>query len=164
MRKMNSLFAVLLSCFIFVCIEAHVCLIFPPQRGGIPDAVFTYAGDITCLHVLKAPCGGMAAEDPKVSFKAGQNGSLSIQKNLDHYYASNPGYWGVYLWTGGAKRGKYVGGFPDTADFKTFDTRSVDAMIPADTPTGNAFIQVIYAPNNPDTPKMFYQCADIKIE
>ena len=87
MRKMNSLFAVLVSCFIIVCVEAHVCLIFPPQRGGIPDAVFKYAGeskwitslqqvqmfnflgDITCLHVLTAPCGGMAAEDPKVSFK-----------------------------------------------------------------------------------------------
>lgn len=86
---MNSLFAVLLSCFIFVCVEAHVCLIFPPQRGGIPDASLKYAGklkwianlkqakkmfifypgDITCLHVLKAPCGDMAAEDPKVSFK-----------------------------------------------------------------------------------------------
>ena len=45
MRKMNSLFGVVLvSCFIIVCVEAHVCLIFPPQRGGIPDAVFKYAG------------------------------------------------------------------------------------------------------------------------
>ncbi|XP_003386827.1 PREDICTED: uncharacterized protein LOC100638854 [Amphimedon queenslandica] len=154
------------SFIVLVCLfayaNAHACMLFPAQRGPIPNDILVKSGADTCLVIKDPPCGGAEAEDPKVSFTAGNNATVDIQKNLDHFYSQNPGSWEVFLWDGGSS-GKSVAKFADSSDFKTLDNKAVTVMIPSDAGKGKAILQLIYTTNNPNAPAMFYQCADVMI-
>ncbi|XP_019852389.1 PREDICTED: uncharacterized protein LOC109580145 [Amphimedon queenslandica] len=153
-------FFIVLAC-LFAYANAHACMLFPEQRGPIPDDILTKSGVDACLVIKDPPCGDAKAEDPKVSFTPG-NATVVVIKNLDHFYSQNPGSWELFLWAGGSS-GKSVGRFADSSDFKTLDFKAVTIMIPSDAAKGKAILQLIYTTNNPNAPAMFYQCADILI-
>ncbi len=86
---------------------------------------------------------------------------MTIQKNLDHFEASNPGNFSVFMWnsTGG---NIFWGSVPDTAA-PTLSLYYLDLVVPKTLPTGNYVLQSVYATNNPGAPPNFYQCSDVAV-
>lgn len=92
----------------------------------------------------------------------GQKVSVSMQKNLDHYYASAPGNFSVYLWTGDYKTSWFVGSINDSPA-PTMSLYSVNFQVPTSLSGGNYVVQTVYYTNNPGAPPNFYQCSDVLI-
>jgi len=153
---MKSLFVL---CFLAILSIAlgHMCLYNPTQRGSLYAPT---AGSNDCA-LVDGPCGKRDAAPPKVLAQAGSNFTFVFQKNLDHFYSSNPGNFTI--------------SWAPTLDgaFKTIGTISDDKQpsltfytftftLPT-TVSRHGVMQVVYYTNNPNAPSAFYQCADFAI-
>merc|ERR1712012_1195278 len=91
-HKMLTKLTVLAVC-VYTC-TAHLCLISPPQRGSMEG--LNKGGSDDCI-LLKPPCGGRDRPQHPIGLGAGENFTVTFQKNLDHFNASTPGYFSVSL-------------------------------------------------------------------
>lgn len=143
-------------CATYTC--AHVCLIYPHQRGSMDDLNSVGAAD---CGLTEPPCGGRDPETPKVFFEWGENVSIVFQKNEDHYLQQSAGTFTISV----AKYGEFD--FQTLAEFSDTDQPSgtlytPNVVVPRDF-YDHAVLQLVYTTNNPAVPKAFYQCADLRI-
>eukprot|EP01121_Diplochlamys_sp_Union-15-3_P016902 TRINITY_DN584_c0_g1_i2.p1 TRINITY_DN584_c0_g1~~TRINITY_DN584_c0_g1_i2.p1 ORF type:complete len:165 (-),score=36.96 TRINITY_DN584_c0_g1_i2:59-520(-) len=133
---------------------AHVCLLFPPQRGTANN--LNTAGSVDC-GLFTAPCGGRPQQTPDILLPAGGNVTIVFQKNLNHYQANNPGKFRItYEKPGQHGSFKLLKEIPDT-DSPSLTLYSETVTLPT-TPSDHALIGVQYISNGPPE---FYQCSDI---
>ena len=92
----------------------------------------------------------------------GQKVTVTMQKNLDHYYASAPGNFSVYLWTADYKTSWMMGTINDSPA-PTLSLYPVTFQVPTALSGGNYVVQTVYYTNNPGAPPNFYQCSDVVI-
>jgi len=69
--------------------SAHICLLSPTQRGGLPDLGLLAPGADACFH--PGACGGTPGP-PSAVLTGGSGNSVLLQQNLNHY---NPGWPGI---------------------------------------------------------------------
>ncbi|KAJ8302613.1 hypothetical protein KUTeg_019009 [Tegillarca granosa] len=151
--------AVIIVCILAIS-DAHLCLISPPQRGSMNG--LNTAGSDDCI-LTSAPCGGRERKERSgEGFAAGENVTVTFQKNLDHFNSQSPGYFTVSL---GSPSGQLqeLARIPDGGE-KSLHLYSMNVTLPRE-PQAEAghFMQVVYHTNNPQAPPNFYQCADIVI-
>ncbi|XP_033113309.1 uncharacterized protein LOC117113913 [Anneissia japonica] len=157
------------NCFILVAfaalqvsgiIEAHVCIIYPRQRG---DFNISTAGNPTCTRHV-APCGGLEAENPKVSYVGGSTIFVKFQQNYNHYELGYPGYMDIaYAMATDMNDFHVVAIIGDVNEYAQSHQRnySIPIMIPnIDCP--HCVIRLRYLSHKPSE-HIFYQCADVKI-
>ncbi|XP_064383131.1 uncharacterized protein LOC135331808 [Halichondria panicea] len=141
--------------------QAHLCLVFPKQRGNITG--LNMAGADNCLLVKDAPCGGRPAEMPEVTFESGMNATIIFQKNLDHWVMATPGMFEINLW--GMKGKMNLMTVPDMGPNMgqpSGTLYTVSVPMPK-MEMEKAILQVVYITKNPMAPAMFYQCADVNV-
>eukprot|EP01108_Squamamoeba_japonica_P002521 TRINITY_DN2213_c0_g1_i2.p1 TRINITY_DN2213_c0_g1~~TRINITY_DN2213_c0_g1_i2.p1 ORF type:complete len:159 (-),score=39.97 TRINITY_DN2213_c0_g1_i2:59-535(-) len=142
--------------------HAHLCMLAPTQRGGVAG-INTHADPICA--VLAGPCGNTTAHHPSISIRSAVPFNVVFQKNLDHYYASNPGSFVIDL---------AMNKNPQEGDFKPLKKIADSA-----TPTGYIYAEMVSVPivstelegvlrvryitNNPGAPPVFYQCSDVSL-
>lgn len=144
--------------------SAHLCLIYPKQRGSLN--AFDKPGAPDC-YLRTAECGGRMKDlyrSPS-EFTRGKNYTLVFQKNLDHHNAANPGFFNISLHNQPGYP-VYINqlAFVRDSGHASAAYNSVDVQIPMDVPvTVNPeyFLQVVYDTHT--LPFMFYQCADIYV-
>jgi hypothetical protein len=119
--------------------------------------VTTPAADICA--VVTSPCGGSATGAPVAAYFSGDSHHVDLIKNLDHFNASKPGNFSVYLWN--AAGPTFVGTAMDT-NAPSLSVYRVDADIPKTAAAGNYILQSVYYTNSPVHP-VFYQCSDVQI-
>jgi hypothetical protein len=74
--------------------SAHMCMFAPTQRGGLDGSVNDPAALKCAGHV--GPCGNQPNSLlPTQIMRANVPFIVVIQKNLDHYNSTNPGYFAV---------------------------------------------------------------------
>merc|ERR1712012_234075 len=158
-HKMLTKLTVLAVC-VYTC-TAHLCLISPPQRGSMEG--LNKGGSDDCI-LLKPPCGGRDRPQHPIGLGAGENFTVTFQKNLDHFNASTPGYFSVSL-LALEGRNHTVG----HEVYKTEDTSapslslySANITIPHEH-RGHMILQAQYVTKNPKAPAVFYQCSDVNI-
>jgi hypothetical protein len=154
-------------------VAAHICIMHPRQRGANFSIAIPGSGD--CFR-RAAECGGMPAEHPKVTWRAGELENVQFQQNLNHFWAGNKrqGFLDVAI--------SYNYSNPGANDFTTLATTldfpahemlmqsnfSLFVRVP-DTTTSHAVIRARYVSLNPDetfpnnTDSTFYNCADVEI-
>ena len=69
--------------------SAHMCLITPSQRGGFGN--ITHVGELKCRKL--SMCDESGEVTPMNIFHRGQVMEIVIQKNQDHYNASDVGHF-----------------------------------------------------------------------
>eukprot|EP01087_Luapelamoeba_hula_P005259 TRINITY_DN15333_c0_g1_i1.p1 TRINITY_DN15333_c0_g1~~TRINITY_DN15333_c0_g1_i1.p1 ORF type:complete len:164 (+),score=26.33 TRINITY_DN15333_c0_g1_i1:724-1215(+) len=140
--------------------DAHLCMLFPPQREGYGGAAINTAAEMSCFR-LKPPCGLNTFVKPTVSVNAGTAYNITFQKNLSHWNSSNPGKFIVSYsprWTD--PHFKPVATISDTsAPSLTLYTTNI--TIPTNMISLHGVLQVQYVTNSGVGP--FYQCADITV-
>jgi hypothetical protein len=152
---MRSLALVVLCVMSVGVALAHVCTMSPPQRGGPVD--LTQASDPRCW-LIEGPCGNMKPERPQVQYQAGQNFTVVLQKNLDHYQANNPGEFLISFAMSPGAPFSPIGFIMDTTA-PSLSIYSITVVAPM-TVTTMGVLQVDY---NAHVPHHFYQCSDIAI-
>ncbi|KAK3086329.1 hypothetical protein FSP39_016942 [Pinctada imbricata] len=146
---------------IFTVAQAHLCLLSPPQRGNMSGLNTPAAPN--CL-LLTGPCGGRQAGSPTY-YHTGDNMTVIFMKNFDHYYAAAPGEFVVSLGANDHSIPKILAHQLDGGE-KAPHIYRLSFPVPQMhiRPDLHYFIQVTYTPNNPNAPKIFYQCADVGFE
>ncbi|KAI8495529.1 hypothetical protein Bbelb_265010 [Branchiostoma belcheri] len=140
---------------------AHMCMISPPQRGSMVGINKPGADDCA---LVTGPCGGrMPMPHTGIALMAGENFTVTLQKNLDHYTASSPGMFTINLREGEQGEFKQLGMIKDMGE-PSLSLYSTNITIPMH-PMGHgmATLQAVYVTKNPQAPAMFYECADIHI-
>jgi len=142
---------------LFALGHAHLCLLAPPQRGNMTS--LNKAASPDC-GLTKAPCGGRnVTTHYPIGLGAGEDFEFIWQKNLDHFNATEPGYFSIK-----------IGRSPEhmMEIFRTPDTNASSlalytkfAHIPREHDEGPHILQATYVTNNPKAPEAFYQCADV---
>jgi hypothetical protein len=152
-------------------ILAHICLLYPPQRGALNVST---PGDPSCYR--RTPfCGTIPLSPPTTTFITGELVTLSLQQNLNHFYPQRPGFIDVAI----------AAAVPDpqdndwvtlsvVRDAPAFDmvfqtTMSLTVSLPLQ-PSAHSILRVRYVSYNPleidpanNTDAIFYNCADIAI-
>ena len=85
---MKTLLCAALMCAALATCWAHMCLINPTQRGSMKMLNVHAASD--CI-LLTSPCGGRPTDDIRMYLRAGQNFTVTFQKNADHWKSGSPG-------------------------------------------------------------------------
>jgi len=151
----------MIKVLVFLAIVAvasgFVCLISPHQRGSL--AGYNKAAADDC-GLLVGPCGGRAPQPPEIFLPAGRNFSVVFQKNLDHYFAANPGKFVIFYERHG-QSGSYrvLKEIPDTST-PSLTLYIEDIIVPMRFDL-HAVIGVQYVTNGPTGE--YYQCADVSI-
>jgi hypothetical protein len=96
-----------------------------------------------------------------VAVVAGEKSQVVLQKNLDHYYATTPGNFSVYLWDAAGKS-QLLASIPDDPS-PSMTLYPVTVTLPSTVPAGNYTLQSVYYTNNPGAPADFFQCADVVV-
>lgn len=135
---------------------AHLCMFNPQQRSSLSDS--NNPGSNDCIF-LKGPCGGQLPGTATTTWRSGQNVTIILQKNLDHWNQASPGYFAVNLMQGTMV--KEIARTPDTSA-KSLTVYLLNGMVPTGA-TGRMIVQAVYMTNNPQAPAAFYQCADVDI-
>ncbi|VDI08444.1 Hypothetical predicted protein [Mytilus galloprovincialis] len=157
---MNFLQFVVVGSLVAAC-SAHLCLLSPPQRGTMMG--INKAGANDC-GLTASPCGGRMAGMNPTYFKTGENVTVVIQKNLDHYSKPTPGNFKVNLMMDNASTATATATIMDMGE-PSLSIYSTSMMIPQTASKGKYMIQVVYNTMNPDTgvPPQFYQCTDVML-
>jgi len=158
-----------------VGVNAHICIMHPRQRGA--NFSIAVPGSHDCFR-RTAECGGMPAEHPRVTWRAGEFENVLFQQNLNHYWADaankREGFLDVAI--------SYNFTNPGASDFTTLASTldypahemvmqsnfSLFVRVP-DATASHAVIRVRYVSLNPDetfpnnTDSTFYNCADVEI-
>ncbi|XP_041360858.1 uncharacterized protein LOC121377065 [Gigantopelta aegis] len=151
---------VLAAC-ISVC-SAHLCMLSPPQRGSMNDINKKGAND--CFLINK-PCGGRPGSTNPLILKAGQNFTVTFQKNLDHWVKATPGYFSIN-WMDMTVSPMMTSQLYKIADMgePSLTLYSQNVTIPKTSKSGTSYIlQTQYVTNNAKAPPVFYQCSDITV-
>lgn len=152
---------------------AHICILDPPQRGGLD---VSDPGDNSCYRRTDY-CGGVPAAAPTVSYYPGQYVNVVFQQNLNHWYPEKPGYFDLAISYNAVSQ-------PQNATWTTIAGPMTDfpahdmvwqtnftfyAKMPH-TPCQHCVLRARYVSYNPDeidpannTDAIFYNCADIAI-
>ncbi|KAK7092178.1 uncharacterized protein [Littorina saxatilis] len=158
---MSAKIIVLLAC-VSACV-AHLCMLSPPQRS--PLTGINKPGSRSCF-MLGAPCGKQAPNINKLYLSAGENFTVVFQKNLNHFYAANPGYFSVSIGSeSDEKNNRTLTELYRTADTSdpSLTIMTANIMVPRPVVEQPFVIQTQYVSNNPTEPPAFYQCADVVI-
>ncbi len=91
----------------------------------------------------------------------GEQVSIVMQKNLDHFFAASPGNFSTFLWDASGKS-LFWGAVPDSAA-PTLSLYTLRLTLPTTVPAGNYTVQTIYSTNNAGAPGAFYQCSDVMV-
>uniref|UniRef100_A0A6B2L247 Uncharacterized protein n=1 Tax=Arcella intermedia TaxID=1963864 RepID=A0A6B2L247_9EUKA len=163
---MKLLFTVTFLLLNFHLFNAHICLIWPQQRGGGWDPSGAMPGDDLCFEPT-APCGKKAIPSaPTDILYAGTTVYINFQQNLNHYNPGWPGYLDVSYAVGSS--------LPNDDPFVVLDripdywshaqssqtNFSVPVLIPA-VQCDWCTLRVRYHPNKPTEP-IFHNCGDVK--
>eukprot|EP01114_Cavostelium_apophysatum_P002777 TRINITY_DN1246_c0_g1_i1.p1 TRINITY_DN1246_c0_g1~~TRINITY_DN1246_c0_g1_i1.p1 ORF type:complete len:155 (+),score=11.95 TRINITY_DN1246_c0_g1_i1:107-571(+) len=135
---------------------AHTCLLTPAQRGSL-DGFDTVASD-NCIRQT-GPCGGLKPQSPSVYIQSNSTFIFTFIKNLDHWYAADPGNFTLRIQESPSSQWTLLGTTPDT-ESPSLTLFTIAAQLPAN-PAKIAVVQLVYYPNNPEAPSAFYQCADV---
>ncbi|XP_069112494.1 uncharacterized protein [Argopecten irradians] len=157
---MMKLLSMTIAAIVLEVCYAHLCMISPPQRGAMGNLNKAGSGD--CL--LTAPrCGNRPRGMPVMGLQRGQNFTVSIQKNLDHYVKDTPGSFTISI---GSERGgtklDVLATIPDGGE-PSLTIYSVNVTIPRDLEMREYIIHSAYITNNPQAPPEFFQCSDVMI-
>jgi len=152
---------------LFLCgAQCHICLNYPPQRGGIPVAAFT-TPDLPACAIVTSPCGATAAGTPGATFAPGQSIPVNIIINEQHFNTT-PGNFTVTYCMGSclddANFTIFIGGEVQDTPQPTIPANiTIPVTLASNTPTGNMIIRVIYYASPGEDPAAWYQCSDIKV-
>jgi hypothetical protein len=139
------------------CSEAHLCLLFPPQRGPLGN--INQPGSLTCFHLV-GPCGSAAASSPTIALRSGASYNITFQKNINHFNSAQPGSFVVsYSATAQSPSFQKLAVVPDT-NAPALTLYSAGIALPRQS-TSHGLLQVQYITNNGVGP--FYQCSDISV-
>jgi hypothetical protein len=166
---LRSLLAVLALALAGVSCRAHICLLSPSQRGGkVPPSGYPLMpGDPLCF--TREPCKRDDRAPLTATYKAGEPLTVSVQQNLNHYFAARPGFIDVAI---GGRVIATVGDYP-AHEMVTQTNFSLDVQhIPeVKECSDRCVMQVRYVSYNPDevdpknnTDAIFYACADVRVE
>ncbi|KAL5015372.1 hypothetical protein ScPMuIL_009642 [Solemya velum] len=171
MKPSVFMYCILCSVVAVPTCMSHVCLLSPPQRGSMVGINKPGAPD---CGLKNATCGGRAAEASTVIlryrlcrnsipayFKPGQNFTVIIQKNLDHFNMSMPGNFNISLLDEKAMKYTRLGMIPDTSD-PSLTLYSAIVKIPDGMAKQAYALQVVYNTMDP-APPLFYQCSDVTV-
>ncbi|XP_064597527.1 uncharacterized protein LOC135463985 [Liolophura sinensis] len=96
-----------------------------------------------------------------LSSLSGQNFTVTLQKNLNHWVSSTPGYFTVGVASSAFENYKELARIPDNGEAAlTLYTANVNIPMSMQ---GQAIIQAQYVTKNPNAPAIFYQCSDVNI-
>ncbi|XP_054770633.2 uncharacterized protein LOC129278473 [Lytechinus pictus] len=157
---MKYLVFVTIFCAVVSIGTAHLCLLSPPQRGSMMGINKEASAD---CGLTSGPCGSRnASTGTTLAIKEGSKFTVTFQKNLDHYYASNPGYFKISVSFDGEQTFKLLHSTKDTPDpsLTLYSMNVTMPFVPLDKP---GTLQVAYVTQNPQAPKEFYQCSDIML-
>ncbi|KAL5015465.1 hypothetical protein ScPMuIL_009735 [Solemya velum] len=137
---------------------SHVCLLSPPQRGSMMGINKPGAPD---CGLENATCGGRGAQANTVILRSGQNFTVIVQKNLNHFNMSNPGNFNISLLDEKAMKYTHLAMIPDTSD-PSLTLYSAMVKIPDGIAKQAYALQVVYNTMDP-SPPLFYQCSDVTV-
>ncbi|XP_071143653.1 uncharacterized protein [Mytilus edulis] len=158
----GSLFLCSLSFLLFLVpqMSCHLCLISPTQRGSMTGLNTPASKD--CI-LLKPPCGGRPSEPKNAAIlRAGQNTTVTFQKNLNHWIQKSPGEFRVNIGVEGTEKFQSLAVVKDNNE-PNLHLYTVPITVPSDRLKQTLVLQVVYVTNNPQAPPMFYQCRDVQI-
>jgi len=122
----------------FSSVSAHVCLMSPPQRGGLVGS--NKVASNTCYQTM-GPCGNTTQGPSSVTYKRGQTVEIVINKNLDHFQPAAPGNFTVTPYFYGEEY-PLLALLPDT-DAPSLSLYNVSFTIPTDISSGIWTLQVV---------------------
>jgi len=144
---------------------AHVCMIWPPQRGGWNPAN-AEPGDHLCFEA-QGPCGKkLPPTKPTTTLYSGTTVYVSFQQNLNHYNPGWPGFLDVAYAKGPTHNTddefEVLAQIPDYwSHSQSSQTNfSVPILIP-DLPCDWCTLRIRYHPNKPTEP-IFHNCGDVR--
>jgi len=155
MRSASDLAICAVAC-LAVAVDAHGCLLNPTQRGVIPSPLGP--ANAACF-LTTGPCGKAVSGAPVEAYKQGQNVSIIIQKNQDHWKDGTTGQWTISFSPHGDANFHLLTQFADdNSPSLTVYNRYV--IIPKSATT-NGVIQVVYDAQAIGV--KFFQCADVQV-
>ncbi|XP_030830632.1 uncharacterized protein LOC575072 [Strongylocentrotus purpuratus] len=139
---------------------AHLCMLSPPQRGSMLNINKPASPDCA---LLPEPCGGRNASlGTTLAIKEGSRFVVAFQKNLDHFYPSNPGSFKISLSFDEEKTFQLLQFLPDTSD-PSLTLYYMNVTMPAMPLKKPGTLRIAYVTQNPEAPAVFYQCSDIML-
>ncbi|XP_077980598.1 uncharacterized protein LOC144435835 [Glandiceps talaboti] len=152
-------FAAAVLTAVLLSVEAHVCLISPPQRGSMQG--LNKAGSDDCI-LTNGPCGGRMKMTPQQGVRLNANYTVTWQKNLDHYNQAMPGQFIVSIGGNDSSQQEFIQLHKQADDSQpSLTLYSFNVTMPKSVPYMVGVIQIQYVTDNPQAPAVFYQCSDV---
>jgi len=151
LKKMMKI--VLVALLLCVCVNAHMCLVSPYQRGASVN--LTSVGLNEC-YLLDGPCGGQDQSDIKFVAITGIAFPVVFQKNLNHFNSSAPGTFSVSY----AADGQNFQLIAKMADDASPDLSVYTIDVTIGQSSDAAVLQVTYDIGGGT---VFYQCSDFAV-
>jgi len=137
--------------------HAHMCSLFPLQRGSVAN--LNIVGTSDCGQTV-GPCGGRPLGLIKSVLSRKDNFTIMFMKNEDHYNAAKPGNFTFQL-SSAQNSSVLLGSFPDT-DAPSGTVYELPMGVPPNYQSYEGVFQAVYYTNNPDVNNIvFYACADV---
>eukprot|EP01092_Planopodium_desertum_P011954 TRINITY_DN5548_c1_g1_i2.p1 TRINITY_DN5548_c1_g1~~TRINITY_DN5548_c1_g1_i2.p1 ORF type:complete len:170 (-),score=46.07 TRINITY_DN5548_c1_g1_i2:106-576(-) len=148
-------------CF-FACAFSHLILLAPHQRGNI-----TCENTVACPDgfVTTGPCGSAPPKEPGIEIRPAIPFYVTFQKNLNHWYAANPGNFTISYSKSNNPVSQadfhVIGTIPDT-NSSSLTLYIQQVRLPISSGHENhGTLQVIYYTGQAGL--NFYQCADVAV-
>ena len=167
---MGFLLNAVFVCSLFAALsQAHICTMFPNQRGGAN--ISSWAND-ACFK--RTPCELEPAQGPFQTVKEGQHLIVRLQQNANHFNPIIVGHIDVAISFTPSDSSSWTT-LASELDYPAHDqvaqlNYSLPVVIPSGS-SGAAVLRVRYVSNNPDeidpkdnTQAIFWQCSDLKVE
>jgi len=173
MARLSSVAQGLLLAMTWALVTAHLCVMYPPQRGRIDIA---WPGSAPCYRPY-AECGRQVdPPSPDTTVQGGATLTVRLQQNFNHWYPQNPGWLDAALAvkvpiTNTTKWLPFGNRVPDfNANNMVTQTNFTITDVVPNMDCSHCVLRVRYVsnnpeevlPNNPDA--IFFQCADIRIK
>eukprot|EP01114_Cavostelium_apophysatum_P022146 TRINITY_DN791_c0_g1_i1.p1 TRINITY_DN791_c0_g1~~TRINITY_DN791_c0_g1_i1.p1 ORF type:complete len:310 (+),score=45.44 TRINITY_DN791_c0_g1_i1:51-932(+) len=162
--KSLSAAALLLCC---AAVSAHLCMNYPPQRGGVPLAALSAPGLGLCA-MTQAPCGSVSG-DPTASFSPDEYVRVQLILNQQHLSATPGNFTMTYCGDSDCTLGtNYLplegGTLADSASLTSPTTIDLTIRIPSSL-SGNIVVRATYYTDGADpAAPVYYVCSDVRID